>query len=247
MYFIGIGTLGNMLLITAGSLIGLFLGKRFPEKIREILMQSAGLAILFIGISGALSASFFVNNNALGVNFTMTIILSLFIGGAVGQFLDIEGALERLGQKLQHRLVKKNQDSSSTVSEGFCMASILFCTGAMAIVGSLNDALLADPSMLYTKGFIDGITSIIFASTLGYGVIFSALSVGIYQGVLTTLAALIAPLLTETIIAQMSAVGSLIIVAIALTILGIRKFRIANLLPAIFIPLVWYGVTLCFI
>lgn len=246
MYFTGIGTVVNMLLIIAGSLIGIIFGKHFSENIRKILMQAAGLAVLFIGISGMLSASFSVNDGSIHVNFTMMIILSLFIGGAIGQLLDIDGALAKVGQKLQNKLAKKDGGGSSTIAEGFCMTTILFCAGALAIVGSLNDALLSDPTLLYSKGLIDGITSIVFASTLGYGVIFSAITVGLYQGSITALAALIAPLLTDTVIAQMSAIGSIIIIAIAFTMLNIRKFRIGNLLPAIFIPLIRYAITTLF-
>lgn len=245
MYFTGIGTVANMLLIIAGALIGVFFGKRFPTKIQEILMQAASLSVIFIGVAGALSATFSVNGGAISVNFTMVIILSMFIGGLLGQLLDIEGGLNKLGGKLQDKLVKNQGggagiEGKASIAEGFCASTILFCTGAMAIVGSMNDALLADPTLLYSKGLLDGVTSIVFAASLGWGVLFSALAVGVYQGAITALAALVAPLLTETVIAQMSAVGSLIIVAIGFNLMQAAKLRIGNLLPAMFMPLLWH-------
>lgn len=244
MYFTGIGTLANMLLITIGALIGVFFGKRFPKKIQEILMQAASLSVIFIGVAGALAATFSVSDGAISVNFTMVIILSMFIGGLLGQLLDIEGGLNKLGGKLQDKLVKNKggagMEGGSSIAEGFCASTILFCTGAMAIVGSMNDALLADPTLLYSKGLLDGVTSIVFAASLGWGVLFSALSVGVYQGVITALAALVAPLLTDIVIAQMSAVGSLIIVAIGFNLMQAAKLRIGNLLPAMFMPLLWH-------
>ncbi|NLF79807.1 MAG: DUF554 domain-containing protein [Clostridia bacterium] len=251
MYFTGIGTVANMLLIIIGALIGVFFGKHFPQKIQEILMQAASLSVLFIGIAGALSATFSVSDGAISVNFTMIIILSMFSGGLLGQLLDIEGGLNKLGGKLQDKLVKNKSGDSATeehagsaanarIAQGFCACTILFCTGAMAIVGSMNDALLADPTLLYSKALLDGVTSIVFAASLGWGVLFSALSVGVYQGLITAFAALIAPLLTEIVIAQMAAVGSLIIVAIGLNLMQAAKLRIGNLLPAIFMPLLWH-------
>jgi uncharacterized protein len=258
MYFTGIGTVVNMLLIIVGALIGVFFGKRFPKRIQEVLMQAASLAVIFIGIAGALSASFSVSNGAISVNFTMIIILSLFIGGLLGQLLNIEGGLNKLGAKLQDKLARhQGVDSSSIVGEtslmgetsfahGFCATTILFCTGAMAIVGSMNDALLSDPTLLYSKGLLDGVASIVFASTMGWGVLFSALSVGLYQGSLTALAVLVGPLLPDTVIAQMSAVGSLIIIAIGFNLMQVSKLRIGNLLPAMFIPLLWYIIVQAF-
>lgn len=244
-HFPGIGTLGNMLLIVAGSLLGMFFGKRFPERIQEIVMQAAGLTVFFIGVSGMLSAVFSVTGGKVVTNFTMLVIVSLIVGSIIGELLNLEGALQRAGDWLQHKLQSRSEGKNgSRLAEGFCIASILYCTGAMAIVGAMNDALLADPTVLYSKGIIDGMVSIVFAATYGVGVLISALSVGVYQGLITALATLVEPLLTDMVIAQMSAVGSLIIVAISSSMLEIKKFRIGNMLPAIFIPLVWYGIQL---
>ena len=174
------------------------------------------------------------------------VVLSLILGSILGELLDIEGRLARGGDWLQRKLQKNSHGGSSHIAEGFCMTTILYCTGAMAIVGALNDALLSDATVLYSKGIIDGMTAIVFASTLGVGVLFSAFGVGVYQGMFTLLARLLQPLLTDVVIAQMSAVGSLIIIGIAFNLLEIKKFRIGNMLPAIFLPLLWDALTRLF-
>lgn len=244
-YFTGIGTVVNIVAIIVGAVAGLFFGKRFPEKVRLIIMQAVGLIVLFIGVSGLLAAVYTVDGSRLSTNYMMMVIFSLLLGSVIGQLLDIEGHLERAGDWLQGRMKRINH-GNTRLSEGFCMCTILYCTGAMAIVGAMNDALLADPTVLFSKSILDGLTAVIFASTMGMGVAFSCLSVGLYQGLLTLLAALLQPLLTEVVIAQMSAVGSLIIIGIALNLLEIKKVAIGNMLPAIFLPLLWYGLTQLF-
>lgn len=246
LHFPGIGTVVNMLLIISGALLGMFFGKRFPARVREIVMQAAGLVVLFIGVSGLLSAVFTVEGDMVVGNYSLMVVLSLILGSILGELLDIEGRLARGGDWLQRKLQKNSHGGSSRIAEGFCMTTILYCTGAMAIVGALNDALLSDATVLYSKGIIDGMTAIVFASTLGVGVLFSAFGVGVYQGMFTLLARLLQPLLTDVVIAQMSAVGSLIIIGIAFNLLEIKKFRIGNMLPAIFLPLLWDALTRLF-
>ena len=209
-------------------------------------MQASGLVVLFIGVSGLLAAVYSVEGVKLSGNYTLLIIICMIVGAVIGELLNIDGAMQRAGQWLERKLKSLSKGEDSRLAEGFCMTSILYCTGAMAIVGALNDALLADPTVLYSKGIIDGMCSIVFASTMGVGVLLSFLSVGVYQGLMTLLATLIQPLLTEAVIAQMSAIGSLIIIGIGITLLEIKKIRIANLLPAIFLPLVWQGISLLF-
>ena len=209
-------------------------------------MQASGLVVLFIGVSGLLAAVYSVEGVKLSGNYTLLIIICMIVGAVIGELLNIDGAMQRAGQWLERKLKSLSKGEDSRLAEGFCMTSILYCTGAMAIVGALNDALLADPTVLYSKGIIDGMCSIVFASTMGVGVLLSFLSVGVYQGLMTLLATLIQPLLTEAVIAQMSAIGSLIIIGISITLLDIKKIRIANLLPAIFLPLVWQGISLLF-
>ena len=245
-HFTGIGTVVNCLLIIGGSLAGMLFGKKFPKRVSDIVMQASGLVVLFIGVSGLLAAVYTVQGDKLSGNYTLLIIICMIVGAIIGELLDIDGAMQRAGQWLERKLKALSKKENSRLAEGFCMTSILYCTGAMAIVGALNDALLADPTVLFSKGIIDGMCSIVFASTMGVGVLLSFLSVGIYQGLMTLLATLIQPLLTEAVIAQMSAIGSLIIIGISITLLEIKKIRIANLLPAIFLPLVWQGISLLF-
>lgn len=244
-YFPGLGTAANMLLILVGAIIGLLVGKRFPQRLREAVVHASGLVVLFIGISGVITALIRVDGGGLSSRFTLTIIISLILGAIIGELLDIEGGLDRAGAWLEKRVVAVS-GKQTQLAEAFCFTTILYCTGAMAIVGALNDGLLGDPNMLISKGIIDGMVSIVFAATMGPGVLFSALSVGLYQGLITALAVAAEPLLTEAVIAQMSGVGSLIIVAISLKMLEIKKFRIGNLLPGMFLPLLWYAITQLF-
>lgn len=246
MYFIGIGTVVNALLIIIGSLLGLLFGKRFPERINEIVIQGSGLVVFFIGVSGLLSAVYRVEGEGLSGNYTLLIIICMILGCVIGELLNIDRAMHRAGDWLQLKTKALVHGNNSRLAEGFCMTSILYCTGAMAIVGAMNDALLADPTMLYSKGVIDGMCSIVFASTMGLGVLLSSLCVLVYQGVITALATLVQPLLTQAVVAQMSAIGSLIIIGISINMTDIKRIRIANMLPAIFLPLVWYGLKLLF-
>jgi len=243
MHFVGIGTLVNMALVVAGSLAGMLFGKYLPDRVRDIVMQAAGLVVLFLGLSGLLSAVFTVEGGLISTNHTMVIIISLIVGSALGELINIEKGLETAGNWLQKKLQRGEGGSGSRLAEGFCSCTILFCTGAMAIVGSLNDALLADPDLLYSKGIIDGMTSIIFASTMGVGVLLSAFGVGIYQGAFTALATVLQPFITDAVLAQMSAIGGLIIIGISFNLLGIKKMRVGNMLPAIFLPLLWHVLT----
>ena len=245
-HFPGIGTVVNCLLIIIGSLIGLAFGKSFPERVQEIVLHSTSLAVFFIGVSGLLSAVYRVEGHSLTSTNTLLIIICMILGSIIGELLDLDGAMQRAGSWLQKKMKSLLKGENSRLAEGFCAASVLYCTGAMAIVGSLNDALLADATVLYSKGILDGMISIVFASTMGVGVLLSFLSVGVYQGLMTLLATLLQPLLTETVIAQMSAIGSLIIIGISINLSEIKKLRIANMLPAIFLPLIWQGVSMLF-
>ena len=245
-HFTGIGTVVNCLLIIGGSLAGMLFGKRFPERVNEIVIHASGLVVFFIGVSGLLAAVYKVQGDTLSGNYTLLIIICMIVGSIIGELLNIDGAMQRAGKWLEKKLKALSKSGNSRLAEGFCMTSILYCTGAMAIVGSLNDALLADPTVLYSKGIIDGMCSIVFASTMGVGVLLSSISVGLYQGLMTLLATLLQPLLTDAVITQMSAIGSLIIIGISITMTDIKHIRIANMLPAIFLPLIWQGISMLF-
>lgn len=221
-----LGTFTNTLAIICGSIAGIVLRKGIPERYRESVMHAIGLAVLLIGINGALKS-----------DDLLLVILSLVAGTLMGEGLQLERRLEQMGMFLETRF--KHSEGSAT--KGFVTASILFCVGAMAIVGSLESGLSGNHQTLYAKSVLDGTTSIVLASALGVGVLFSAIPVLLYQGAITLSASLLKPFLVPAVVLQMSSVGGLLIVAIGLNLLKIVKIRIGNMLPAIFIPLVYYG------
>ena len=181
----------------------------------------------YIGIDGCLKGE-----NAL------IAILSMVIGSIIGELLDLDKRMRSLGDWVQARtahLVHGGQ--SASVSEGFVTASLLFCVGAMAIVGALNDGLTGDHSTLFAKSLLDGISSIVYGASLGIGVAFSAVAVFLYQGLIALAASFLEPFLVESVIAEMTCVGSLMIAALALNMLGVTKIKVMNLVPAIFLPI----------
>lgn len=214
----------NMAAVLAGGTVGLVLGRRFPRRVADTVMQGVALCVLFIGISGA-----FAGENSL------VMILSVALGGVLGELIDIDGALNRLGQTLEHKL--GGVCGGSPLAEGFVSASMLFCVGAMAIVGSLQSGLMGDHSTIIAKSLIDGITAILLASSLGAGVLFSALAIGAYQGSIVLLASVLQPLLSDAVVAEMSCAGSLLIIGLGLNMLNICKIKVANFIPGIFLPI----------
>jgi len=224
-----ISPLVNAVAIIAGSLIGILLKKGMPKQISDHVMKALGLCTLYIGITGALK----------GEN-TLLLILSMVFGSMIGSWIDLDLRFNQLAVWLEARF-KKEGKSETRIAEGFVTGSLLFCVGAMAIVGSLQSGLTGDHEMIFAKSILDFIASIIFASTLGIGVAFSAALVLLYQGSIVLLANSLAPFLTEGVIAEMTSVGSLVIIALALNLLGITKFKVMNFVPAIFFPiLLWY-------
>ena len=215
-----LGTIVNALSIVAGSLIGLFLKGGIPVSMGETISKGLGLCIIYIGMSGTMSTQ-----NLL------LVIFSLVIGAIIGELIDIDTRFAELGDFVEKKLSKNG--------EGFVNASLLFCVGSMAIVGSLQSGLEGNHETLFTKSVLDGITSIIFTSTMGIGVILSAVSVFIYQGAVTLLASSIKVLLTDAIVAEMTAVGSLLILGIGLNMVGATKIKVANILPAVLIPFIY--------
>lgn len=233
----GLGTIVNAAAIIAGGLAGSFFRKGISERFKETIMQAMGLSILMIGMSGALQGIYTVTaGGKLDRIFIMLMIMSLLTGAVIGEFIKIEEKLELLGNFIQNKYGK----NSGNFSEGFITASLLYCVGAMAIVGSLEDGLSGNTSTLFAKSVLDAVLSVIFGATLGIGVAFSSISVLLYQGTITIMAGLIRPWLTETVISQISLVGSILILAIGLNMLGIKRIKAGNLLPAVIIPLLYY-------
>jgi uncharacterized membrane protein YqgA involved in biofilm formation len=220
-----LGTIVNVAAILAGGTIGLLLKKGIPERISSGIMQGLGLVCLYVGISGSLEGE-----NALIAT------ISIVVGGAIGMFLDFDGRFERFVCRIETKLHKAD-NCGSTFAEGFISTTLLYCVGAMAIVGSLNSGLSGNHEVLFTKSVLDGVSAIVFASTLGAGVLLSAVAVFIYQGAITLLAQFLAPVLSTSAVAEMTCVGSLLIIGIALNLLKITKIKIMDFVLAVFIPL----------
>lgn len=225
-----LGTIVNAIAIICGSLLGLLFRKGIAGRYKDIIMSGVGLAVILIGIKSALSS------DAL-----MVVIFSVIIGAVIGEFLRIEQRLEALGTYLERKISARSSDTGS-FARGFVTASLVFCVGSMAIVGSLESGLTGNHQILFAKSILDGVTSIIFASVMGIGVLFSSVAVIAYQGAITMTAFLMKNLLVEATISQMTSVGGLLILAIGLNLLQITKIRIGNLLPGIFLPLVYFAI-----
>ncbi|MGV8148139.1 MAG: DUF554 domain-containing protein [Alkaliphilus sp.] len=219
-----LGTIVNAIAIIVGGLLGVLLKKGIPPNYKNTIMQGIALSVFVIGMAGALKS-----NNIL------LVIFSLSIGSIVGEKLKIENKLEQAGNWLESKLSSKY----GNVAKGFVTASLVYCVGAMAIVGSLESGMTGEHSTLFAKSLLDGISSILFASTLGIGVVFSSIAVFIYQGTITLFASLIGGLLTEAVILEMSAVGGILIMGISINILEIKKISVGNMLPAMFIPILY--------
>jgi len=212
------GTLVNTAAIVAGSLAGAVIGSRLPDRIKTIVMQALGLSVVLIGLQMALSGTR-----------PLLVIGSLLAGAVTGELMNIERAVANLGERLKKRL----RSDSSTFVQGFVTASILYCTGAMVIVGSIRDGTVGDPSILYIKSLLDGVASVAFASSLGLGVAFSALSVFVVQGSITLLSSQLAFLQEPAVIEAVTATGGLLILGIGINILEISQIRVGNLVPAL--------------
>ena len=218
-----LGVAVNALAILAGSLMGALFKKGIPERLTKHIMSGIALCVIYIGISGALK----------GEN-TLVLVISTALGGIIGELIDIDRHLSSLGERIGRRF--KNGGGAS-VGEGFVTGTLVFCVGAMAIVGSLQSGLTGNHETLFTKALLDGISSLVFAATMGFGVALSGVSIFIYQGVIVLLAGLLSPLLSDYIIAEMTCAGSLLIIGLGLNMLGITKIKVANFLPAIFLPI----------
>ncbi|MCI8329236.1 MAG: DUF554 domain-containing protein [Oscillibacter sp.] len=223
-----VGTLVNTGTVIAGSLIGLLLGNILPERLRDTVMKGLGLCTLFIGITGMLGGS-----NAL------ITIISVAVGAVLGELCDLDGHLNRFAESLERRFKKGKEGAGPSLAEGFMTASLVFCVGAMTIVGALNDGLTGNHEMLFTKATLDFVSSMIFASSLGIGVLMAASAVFVIEGGIACLASLVAPLLQQNpaTIPEMTVVGSVLIVGLGLNLLGIAKLKVMNYVPAIFLPI----------
>ena len=215
------GALVNLITVVAGTFVGLVAGKFLNERIRTATMSAVALITIGIAVPGLMNSTK-----------PLVPILSLVLGTVIGEALDIDRAVTRLGDKLQEKFQGKGR-----ITEGFVTCTLLFAVGAMTIMGSLDSGLKNDHTILIAKSVIDGISSIIFASTLGIGVAFAGISVFVVEGSITLLASLVAPLLTEVVVNEITFVGSLLILGISGNLLGITKLKLLNMMPAVFLPI----------
>lgn len=219
-----LGVFVNVFSVITGSLIGLLLKKGMSEKFSGVMTTAVALAVVYIGIDGMMN----------GEN-TLMLVLSMVIGAIIGSLLDLDRRLEQLGKKIEEKF---RGGGNGKIAEGFVSATLLFCVGAMTIVGALQSGLSGNHETQYTKAILDFISSIVLASALGWGVMLACLSVLIMQGSVVLLAQFAAPYLSDYVIAEMTCAGSVLIFALALNMLGITKIKLMNFLPAMFVPVV---------
>ncbi|MDO4475762.1 MAG: DUF554 domain-containing protein [Lachnospiraceae bacterium] len=227
----GLGTLLNMALIVAGGLLGMAGGSRLKENLRETLMTANAVAVLFVGMGGALSKMLVMENGQLQTNGTMMMIISMSVGALLGELLDLDGKFVRFGEWLK---IRTGNSRDAGFVGAFVTASLTVCIGAMAIVGSIEDGINGDYSILLAKGVLDFVIILVMTSSLGKGALFSFIPVGIFQGSVTLLAGAARPLITEAAMSNLSYVGSILIFCVGVNLLFDKRIRVANLLPAIF-------------
>ena len=218
------GVFVNAGAVVVGSLIGLCLRKGLPENISSSVMTAVALCVLYIGWSGALAGE-----NAV------ILVLSMAIGALIGSALDLDARFERIVHKIESRFAGTN--TSGSVGEAFITASLLFCVGAMSVVGSLQAGLRGEYDTLYSKSVLDFISSIILSSTLGIGVALASVSILVFQGAIALLAHVLSPLLADAVISEMTCAGSVLIFALGLNMLGLTKLKVINFMPAMFLPI----------
>lgn len=219
-----LGTIVNSLSILVGGLVGSLFKNKISSAYNETIMKALGLSVILIGLKSALE-----------VNNILLLIICLTLGTLIGEIMKIGKGIENIGAWLEGKFSKQNG-----LSNGFVTASLVYCVGAMSIMGSLESGLTNNHSILYAKSLLDGISAIIFSSSLGIGVCFSAISVFIYQGIITLTASLMKQFLIASVVNEMSAIGGLLIVAIGANMLDIKRIKVGNMLPAIFLPLIYY-------
>jgi len=227
-----LGTIVNSVAILIGSIVGYFLN-RIPERMKTTILQGLGLAVFVIGMSMCLK----VTSADAGEYDLFYVIVSLVIGGVIGELMDIEGKLQALGGWAERKM-SKGGASDGKIAEAFVFSSLVYCVGAMAIVGALESGLQNVHKILYTKAMLDGFSAIFFTSTLGIGVALSAIPVFLYQGSIALMATWLASVLQDPIVNVMSATGGVLILGIALNVMDVKKINVGNMLPAIFVAAV---------
>lgn len=233
------GTLVNAGMIAAGSCVGLILKKGLRPHLEQAIHQATGLAVIMIGLNGALTNMLSSDpaTGSVSSSGELMLVFSMILGAIVGESLGIEEHLNRLGDLVEDKL------HLSGFAQSFVNGTLIYCVGAMAIVGAINDGLLGDPSTLITKGVLDGVTSIVLAASMGPGVLFSAIPVILYQGGLTLFAGLLEPVLQGELLRQICAAGFVLVGCIGVNFMSDKfHLKVANFLPALLVPALWAGV-----
>lgn len=227
---VGLGTIINSAAIIVGGVFGHLFGKILNERIQDSLQKASGICVLFIGIAGAMEGMLKLSGSSLSAGRSMLIVASLALGALVGEILNIEHGFERFGEWLK---VKTGNAKDKSFVEGFVTASLTVCMGAMAVVGSIKDGISGDYSILVTKAILDLIIITVMTCSLGKGCAFSAIPVAVFQGLITALARLIKPLMTDGALANLSLIGSILIFCVGVNLVWDKRIKVANLLPSL--------------
>ena len=233
---IGLGTIINVGAIVIGGLFGLFLGRGVKVRYQDILMISVGISIMMLGIGGTMEEMLSVQDGNIVSGGSMMMIITMAVGALIGEWMDIEGKMEKFGIWLKK---KTGSSGDSAFVDAFVTCSLTVCIGAMAIVGSIKDGIYGDYTILAAKAILDLIIVFVMTVSMGKGCVFSAIPVGVFQGVITLLARLIQPLLTEAALSYLSLVGSIMIFCVGLNLVFGKKVKVANFLPAIVLAVAW--------
>ena len=233
---IGLGTILNVGGILLGGVAGMLFGKGLPKRFQDTLMSAVALCVLFLGVGGCLQEMLAIVDGGLESGGTMMMIGSFAVGAILGELLDLEGKMERFGEWLKH---KTKSDDDATFVDGFVTASLTVCIGAMAVVGAIQDGIRGDYSILLAKAILDLIIVMIMTASMGKGCIFSAIPVGMFQGAVTLLARQLEPLMTAPALSNLSLTGSMLIFCVGVNSIWGKKFKVANLLPTIFVAMIW--------
>ena len=232
----GLGTIINTAAIVAGGLLGLLFKNLLTKSMEDTLLKASSVCVLFIGIGGAMQHMLKITDGALETSGSMMLIICFVLGSIVGELLDIEGAFERFGAWLRK---KTHNESDTGFLSAFIHASLTVCIGAMAIVGSIQDGLLGDSSLLCAKAALDAVTILVMTASMGKGCIFSAVPVAIFQGVITIIAVFVGGFMTDLALSYLSYVGNVLIFCVGLNLIRKKQIRVANLLPSLVIAVAW--------
>ncbi len=233
---IGIGTIINVAGILCGGLLGLAFGKRLPERFQSILIQSASICVLFLGIGGCMEKMLQITQDGLASSGSIMMILCFVLGSVVGELINIDRRLEQFGVWLKE---KTGSGGDTSFVDAFATSSLTVCIGAMAVVGAVQDGIYGNYSILAAKAVLDLIIILVMTASIGKGCIFSAIPVGVFQGLVTLLAVFVEPFLTEPALANLSLTGSIMIFCIGVNLIWNMKIRVANMLPTLLFAVLW--------